>query len=120
MKAETFTLVARSIGAIVFIGFMILIWLNITWAAILLFVSGITLIYLLKGLVKEPLIDERIMQIHMLASTRASQVFAILLLTGIIILSAFEKRELSAGLEIALITFLILKFAFTKYYEWKL
>ncbi len=121
LSSIDFSRIARITGLVVFVGFFLLTWFGYPWLAITLLLAGLSLLYLLKSLVKEPLLDERIIEIHRISSDMASRTFTIIMMIGIFSLAAMKPNDrLLAGLEISLGLFLLLKLTFTKYYEGKI
>ncbi len=59
MKSETFKKIASISGLLVVIAVFVLVWYSLASYAIILTLLWFVSIYVMKGFVKEPLIDER-------------------------------------------------------------
>ncbi len=118
IKRDVFEKIARVSGVIVFVIILLLIWYEQAFLSLLVLVIWMGVMFILKTLVDEPFVDERILEIQRRSSTRAAQVFATTLMAVILVGSYFGMtRENLACLEIVLAVFLLLKLIFTKYYE---
>ncbi len=118
ISADQFAKIGRMTGVIVFIAFFILVWYGFLFYDVMLFVLWLGVMYLLKTLVDEPIIDERIVEIQRASATGAAQIFSLILML-LIIVGPFVgmNKNVLGTLEFSLGLFLLLKLVMTRYYE---